>query len=98
MEARFTMYRDLPPAVGAAGELEDQEPTEVTYVASWRVVPAEGDGYNGPHIPAYPVVESVVDALGNDMGDDREVLEAANNAMYTAFVLGADDEFDPFDD
>lgn len=91
------MERELPPAVNAAGELEDQAPEEVTYTAIWYVEPASGDGYHEPYTPAYPVVESVVDSLGVEVSDDHDVMSAADNAVNAAFNQGCSDGEEDFD-
>lgn len=101
LRTEFKVERELPPAVNAAGELEDQSPELVTYTALWYVEGASGDGYNEPHTPAYPVIESVVDALGNDVSDDGDIMAAADDAVNAAYNTGGADggeDFGPFID
>lgn len=87
----FEVERELPPAVNAAGELEDQSPEVTTYTAIWYVEGASGDGYNEPYIPAYPVLESVVDANGVVMHDEGDLYNTALDAVNAVFNLGRAD-------
>lgn len=109
LRTEFKVERELPPAANAAGELEDQSPEIVTYTALWYVEGASGDGYNEPYVPAYPVLESVVDANGVVMVDVDGVyhpgagdlynrgLDAMNAEFNTANHDGEED-FGPFED
>lgn len=101
IRTEFTMDRERPPAVNAAGELEDQEPETVTYTALWYVEPAENGGRESPSYPAYPVVESVLDPEGKDVSDDRDVMVAADNAVNAAYndsKHDGEEDFSPYMD
>ena len=101
LRTEFAVERERPPVVNDAGELEDQEPEEVTYTAIWYVETATGDGYNEPNTPAYPVIESVVDANGVTMADEGDLYNTGLDAINAAFNQGNSDgeeDFDPFDD
>lgn len=87
----FTVERERPPVVNAAGELEDQEPEVITYTAIWYVEPAENGGRESPSWAAYPEVESIVDSQGRAVPADREILAAADNAVNAAFNEGSAD-------
>ncbi len=101
LRTAFKLDRERPPAVNAAGELEDQAPETLTYTALWYVESATGDGYNEPFVPAYPVIDAVLDATGKDVSEDSAVMAAADNAVNAEYNTANHDDgredFGPFE-
>lgn len=78
----FTLGRERPPRVNAAGELEDQSPAEEVYTVHWYVEPAENGGHESP---AHPVIESVVSETTGEEVTDEEILNHATDVVDAEF-------------